>query len=286
MKKILLYLFLPLFTLSAFSQNPSNKQVFEADLVKILKNTREYCRKLNGAALNFVCLEEVSEKTFQIVQSLQFRGPRGLRVKRNEVRHKYLYDYQYIRKESRLTEKRILLEEDGRKKRKEQTSLLTTMFQYENVIFGPVNLLDEERQFFFNYKIADSQDINGVKTIVLEATPKPWASQDISGGTIWVNESDFSILKIEWNQEKMKRSKIIMDMAKRYKGTPVVTQTIEFGFEKNGIRFPSRFFIEEAYINKRGKKTIHSETNVIYRDYKYFTVETKVKYDFERNGDS
>jgi outer membrane lipoprotein-sorting protein len=276
MKKILLYFILPLFALSAFSQNQSNKQVSEADLDKILKNTREYCRKLNGAALNFVCLEEVSEKTFQIVQSFQWRGPR---VMRNEVRHKYLYDYQYIRKNGRLTEKRILLEEDGRKKRDKQTSLLTTMFQYENVIFGPVNLLVEERQFFFNYKITGSQGINGVKTIVLEATPKPWASQDISGGTIWVSEGDFSILKIEWNQEKMKRSEIIMDMAKRYKGTPVVTQTIEFEFEKNGIRFPSRFFIEEAYINKRGKTIIHSETNVIYRDYKYFTVETKVKYD-------
>jgi len=229
--------------------------------------------------LNFVCLEEISERTFQIVQSLQWRGARGLRVKKKEVSHKYLYDYQYIRKDGRLTEKRILLEEDGRKERNKQTSLLTTMFHYENVIFGPVNLLDEDRQFFFNYKIVGGQDINGIKTIVVEASPKSWASLNISGGTIWISENDFSILKIEWNQEKMKRSEIIMDMAERYKSTPLITQTIEFGFEKNGIRFPSRFFIEEAYINKRGRKTIHSETEVIYRNYKYFVVETKVKYD-------
>lgn len=274
MNKRLFCLFLLLFALSAFPQVQTNDQASEAELFNILKNTRDYCKKLSAAALDYVCLEEISERSFRYVQNYQFR----MSIRKEEIRHKYLYDYQYIRKDDRLDEKRILLEQDGLKKRKRQTALQTHLFQYENVLFGPVNLLCEERQYFFHYKIIDKILVDEEKIIVIEATPKPWVSKNIFGGTIWVSESDFSILNIEWDQEMMIRTEIIKEMSKRYKGTPVITQTIEFGFEKNGIRFPSRFFIGEVYVNKKGKKIVHSETNVIYRDYKYFTVETHVKY--------
>jgi hypothetical protein len=48
---------------------------------------------------------------------------------------------------------------------------------------------------------------------------------------------------------------------------------------RRGFYFPSRYLIEEAYIDKKGKKIISSLTEVIYKDYKFFTVETDVKYD-------
>ncbi|MFC2159081.1 hypothetical protein ACFLT9_14725 [Acidobacteriota bacterium] len=271
MRKIVFYPILVFFAVTAFPQDQSSNQESEADLIKILKNTREYCRKLEGAALNYVCLEEISERSVRYMQSFQFR----MSIRREEVRHKYLYDYQYIRKDGRLDAKRILLEQDGLKMRKKrQTQLLTRHFHYENVLFGPVNLLCEERQYFFNYKIIGKKLIDKEKAIVLEATPKPWVSENVFGGTIWLSESDYSILKIEWDQNMLIRTDIIKEMSKRYKGDPVIIQTIEFGFEKNGIRFPSKFSIREAYVNKKGKKT-----NVFYRDYKFFTVETNVKYD-------
>jgi hypothetical protein len=52
----------------------------------------------------------------------------------------------------------------------------------------------------------------------------------------------------------------------------------EYGFEKNGIRFPSRDTSEEAYLKPDGTKFIRSRTSVVYRDYKFFTVETDIKY--------
>ena len=48
--------------------------------------------------------------------------------------------------------------------------------------------------------------------------------------------------------------------------------------QKNGIRFPSRLVFEEAYINPRGEKFTRSETTVIYKNYKFFTVEVDIKY--------
>ena len=58
---------------------------------------------------------------------------------------------------------------------------------------------------------------------------------------------------------------------------PRLTQISEYGFEKNGIRFPSRYSLREEYISRRGKPFLRSETSVIYRDYKFFTVETEVR---------
>jgi len=60
---------------------------------------------------------------------------------------------------------------------------------------------------------------------------------------------------------------------------PKITFISEFGFEKNKIRFPNKFSVEEMYIPlSGGKGSIWSQTTVIYDDYKFFTVETGVKY--------
>jgi len=266
------------FSPSIFTQNVS-AQTDQVKIMQILKKSREYCRRLSQVALYFVCMEEISEKSINVVQVVKMiRGMGSWFVEKEVViKHKYLYDYQFIRKDDRKIEKRILLEEDGVKKKEEVTRLKTTMFQYKNVLFGPVNLLSEERQQFFNYKMIGGELLDGERTLVIEVVPMPTIREQILWGKIWVKEDDLSILKIEWNQDRMVHSAVIKDMSRRYKGEPRITHITEFGFEKNGIRFPSRYFIEEAYIKKKGKKIVHSETHVVYKDYKFFTVETDVK---------
>ena len=271
------------FSPSIFTQNVS-AQTDQVKIMQILKKSREYCRRLSQTALDFVCMEEVSEKNINVVQVVEMIRGMGSWVVKKEIvtKHKYLYDYQFIRKDDRKIEKRILLEEDGVKKKEEVTGLKTTMFQYKNVLFGPVNLLAEDRQQFFNYKMIGDELLDGEKTLAIEATPIPTFREQILWGKIWVKEDDLSILKIEWNQDRMAHSAVIKDMARRYKAEPRITHITEFGFEKNGIRFPSRYFIEEAYIKKKGKKIVHSETQVVYKDYKFFTVETDVKFKLKK----
>ncbi|MBC8359307.1 MAG: hypothetical protein H8E54_10250, partial [Candidatus Aminicenantes bacterium] len=135
--------------------------------MQILKKSREYCRRLSQVALYFVCMEEISEKSINVVQVVKMiRGMGSWFVEKEVViKHKYLYDYQFIRKDDRKIERRILLEEDGVKKKEEVTRLKTTMFQYKNVLFGPVNLLSEERQQFFNYKMIGDELLDGEKTL-------------------------------------------------------------------------------------------------------------------------
>jgi hypothetical protein len=50
----------------------------------------------------------------------------------------------------------------------------------------------------------------------------------------------------------------------------------EFQIEKNGLRFPTDWYIEEAYLTKPGRAFIRSKTRVTYKDFKFFTVEVHI----------
>jgi hypothetical protein len=54
--------------------------------------------------------------------------------------------------------------------------------------------------------------------------------------------------------------------------------TSEYAFEKNGIRFPSRYIVKGSYLGKLGRRFQRSETDVTYDRYKFFTVETEVRF--------
>ena len=275
-----------------FSQNSSEEKGEQLKLIRILKKAGEYCSRLEHAAFYFVCLEEISERIDHsrdivqgiLVQTTTTIGPDYQRRtsfkthRKKIVKNKYIYDYQLIRKDYETKERRILLEEKGKKKDEKDAQLKTIMFRYEKVLFGAIDLLSEYRQPYHDYKIVGEEMLNGEKALVIEAVPKPSLRQSYFFGKIWVKESDFSIIKIEWNQKSIGNFQILEEIAKRYKSKPRITLISEYNVEKNGIRFPSQFFIEEAYISQKGKKFIRSEITVIYKDYKFFSVETKIKY--------
>lgn len=76
--------------------------------------------------------------------------------------------------------------------------------------------------------------------------------------------------------ERTKKNRYLYEYRLIGRAEPRITLTSEFGIEKNGIRFPSRLFSEEAYVNRQGKKVKLSETSVVYRDYRFFIVDVDV----------
>jgi hypothetical protein len=92
-------------------------------------------------------------------------------------------------------------------------------------------------------------------------------------GKAWVGDPDGEILKIEWSESRIGRREIFEQRAEKYRLKPRITLRSEFSAEKNGIRFPSTLWIEEAYLNARGRAFIRSTTTVAYKDFKFFTVE-------------
>jgi hypothetical protein len=232
-------------------------------LAAILIKSGEYCQRLDNAALDFVCLEEVTEMTRYYTPHTDI----------------YLYDYQFIRKNQETKEERNLIAVNGAKANIRDSSLNTVMFQYKNILFGPVGLLSKSWQAYHDYKFIGEDTINKEKAVVIEATPIPMFIQPHCYGKIWIKEDDGSVLKIVWDQRSLGNFQSAEEWAKIHDAEPQITSFSEYGFEKNGIRFPSRSYTENAYIEKNKRKFVNAEISILYKEYRFFTVETEVKYE-------
>lgn len=251
---------------------------------KILEKTGEYCEKLKNMALDFVCLENIKEKTIEFGKRLVFKpgkdSPRSasffedlkvIKTKKNS----YVYDYQMIKKGNDFKEKRDLLEENGKKRKEKNVELKTLRMSSEFLVFGPVGFLSRAWQPHFVYEIIGSETIGQKKAIVLKASPKEFTEENYCFGKIWIDETDSSILQIEWEPASIKNFEEKVDSSigeLRRK----VSWTVSYDVVKNGVRFPSAQSIREVYITKQGKEQIKYEAEYKYENYKFFTVETEV----------
>jgi hypothetical protein len=241
-------------------QPAGQERTDRARLDAILKKSAEYCRRLEKAALDYVCLEEVTE------ESIRF-------TRKTDV---YLYDYQFVRKNKQTKEKRDLLSVNGRKTKSRDSSLQTVMFLYENVLFGPVGLLSESWQSYHDYRLVGEDAIGKERAVVIEATPGPGPLEPHPYGRIWIKENDGSVLKIVWDQRSLRNFQMIEEFAKSQGAEPQITAFSEYGREKNGLRFPSRNYSEQGYILSGKRKIANARISVLYKKYKFFTVETEV----------
>jgi outer membrane lipoprotein-sorting protein len=238
------------------------EQAGQERLAGILKKSAEYCRRLDKAALDFVCLEEVTETSRHYTLATDV----------------YLYDYQFIRKSGKALEKRNLISVNGKKANIQDTSLDTVIFQYKNVFFGPVGLLSKSWQADLAYKLIGEDIVHGEKAVVIEATPGLSLAGPHCTGRIWIREADGSVLKIIWDQKSLGNFQSLEEWAKAHEARPQITAFSEYGLEKNGLRFPTRSFVQNAYVRKDGRTFVSGEMSVIYKNYRFFTVETEIKY--------
>ena len=123
-------LFTSIIEISASHQTKEN--ISQIDLEEILRRSRLYCRMLDFAVLDFICLEEIEEKIDVSIES--FPEYPDIKQYRKARKNKYIYDYQFVRKGDSLKESRILLEENGRKTNQKNAELKTEVFRYENLL--------------------------------------------------------------------------------------------------------------------------------------------------------
>jgi len=278
-----------LFSSHIHSQKVNYNPIDQEELATILKNCAEYCERLGNSVLDFVCQEKITEEIHHYgwwtrPEKFEVAGGEIAVVGRNYSREDnvYVYDYQLIRKDNTVTERRILLRENNNKKNVKDAQLKTKRFKHKHLVFGPIGLLSEFWQQYYDYKVINKEKFRGDRVIVIEATPMPHMQTDNLYGKIWVKEDDFSILKIEWVPKSLKNYEIIEEEAKKLDAKPEIKFYAEYTFEKNGIRFPSKYYItedfnfEKTYRFRRRKKYARSSTTVVYKDYKFFTVETEV----------
>lgn len=266
------------------------------DLKTLLAKAADYADKLEKAALNFVCQEEIKEwfdptdTTPEPDAELEIGARRQksyydpisgefiTRQRAKVIKKTYVYDYQCFRKQGKISERRTLLKEDGEEKNEANASLKTTIFRYGTSMLGPVGMFGTRFQPSYKYTIVGEKKIKGKKAIVVDAVP---LSKEIKStnlyGRAWIVPETGDILKIEWNEGRIGKYEIFEERGKKFDRTPRITVVSEFQVEKNGLRFPTQLYIEEAYLNKYGMPFIRSKTTVIYKNFKFFTVEVEIR---------
>ncbi len=205
---ISLKLFLIFLSTQLFSQLDNSKMIDQEELKIILKKSGEYCERLSHSVLDFVCIEKITEeitnvdpRRSEVMEELtnSTRLSSSVGKEGNEL-NSYTYDYQMIRKENIITDRRILLRENGEKRKEKDDELKIKRFKHHNILFGPLALFDFKWQPFYDYKFIKRAKFKGDKVVVIEATPKDYNPSDNPFGKVWIREDDYSIVKIEWDQ--------------------------------------------------------------------------------------
>ena len=279
---LLLYLIiLPCSLKGIISTNSQEKGAKNLD--EILDKCSVYCEMLANASLFFVCNEKIEETRYEYYfpRFSYSRDPFARKVEDN----RYVYDYQLMKKGNKIEEKRILLEENGKKKNEINAQLKTKIFYSKRSVFGPVGLLARKNHNKYNYKTIDEESVQGRKTVIIEATPKSEMKNMPNYGKVWVDRENYSILKIEVAEESLVGIEQVKETSK-LRLNPMISVTHYYNEvyrtdEDQVIRFPSKtVFLHETYLSKRGyrNKVIAAKTQFIYADYKFFTVDVDVKY--------
>ena len=180
-----------------------------------------------------------------------------------------------IKKGENPVEKRILLEKDGKKKNQKNAELQLEQIVVKYLAYGPVGFLSNYWQNYFKYEITGEDTVEDRKALIVSAEPSSIREDNYSFGRIWIDEQDFSILKIEWDHRSLKDFEEKVESRAGNLKRKVFWGTI-YGVGKKGLRFPSRHYIEEKYVTLSGKEYTKYRVNIVYDNYKFFTVETDI----------
>ena len=255
------------------------------DLAVILKKTAEYSRKLENVIFDFTCLEEIKETIDPLLDGLKpyEMATDWTRVfpgagQPHKIRNTFSYDYQCIRQGEKIREKRILLEENGKKKNVPNAELQTASLVFGNALLAPISIFAERNQLDYDYSIAGTEKVNKVLAVVIEAKQKAGAvGARCSYSKAWLDPTTAEILKIEWRDTHVGNWELFVKRGEKFLRTPRLTMGSELKIEKNGMRFPNALSIEEAYVDENSRAFVRSKVDVVYKDFKFFTVEVDIK---------
>lgn len=274
-------LFAPTGRLSAETQDGMKDQ---AHLEEILKSTGEYCERVKKMALFYICHENIIdiENFFRGVSRAvgMLREERTFSIRRVK-RQTYRYDYQLIKKGDDFLEQRILLEKNGKKKLQENADLNHLKYYSQYLIFGPVGFLSRSWQDHFTYFLIGEDMINGEPATIIQADPKEARLDNYSFGRIWINKN-FQIVRVEWEPASIQNYEDEILISRLGPFQKKVVWIADYTVEKNGVRFPSRQFVQEIFFRNSPdgfqQKAVKRETQFEYTEYKFFIVETDVKF--------
>lgn len=276
MNKLRLIYFILFLLLPLFPKFPS-----DSDLDRILMGAAKYCQSLKEASFHYICKEEINERYERL--RVKRKVNRFTKQNRKVVKNNYLYDYQMIKTNQKIIEKRKLIK--GKDNSKNHIPDLNIQsFLNQRPVLGPIGLLLEERQRFYNYQFVKYTKLDGKRVAVIKSTPKENVITDYIYGKIWIDLDDYSVIKIITDPESIACYQWIKRLAEFLKCEPLVTHVTLYKKIHEGIRYPSKVSIAEIYRGGllsqhfRAKGWIRSKIQYSYSDYKFFNISLKVDY--------
>lgn len=273
------------FSSSIYSQKANSQSSNQEELGAILKKCEEYSEKVENASLHFVCIEKVKEEisTSRVRRVVSTTGSQiGIRTYTSHPmweKNQFVYDYQLIKQGDRITEKRILIEENGEKRHLDNAPLKTKRFYSRWSALGPSKFFSKKWQEKFHYRLIKKAKYKGEQVYIIEAIPKEDIEEKPNYGKVWVNKKDGSIMKIEIEMESLGGFDELKVEIEKRKLKPMFKIVHFYEHTKNGIHFPSKTTFEEdyIYIGRSRRRFRMSKTTFIYENYKFFTVEWETK---------
>jgi len=273
-------------------------QASQEELRKILSRCAEYCRKLADLALYFICEETINETHHQVKEGID---PRDLWFTQTEKiwqdpigevsrkwltqimdpsrtgRNTYTCDYQFIKKGDRIEERRILLKENGHKVTDRKKLLEEKRYSVLKPIFASLQVLDQDHQPLFNYKILEEEKVHGNKAFVIEAVPKSGDADGVRSAKVWVDKESFQILKSEIEGIPLEGYEDVLKDSVLLNIEPLFLTTHEYRVEKKGVLFPERTTVRVEYrgLYRGGRPVSKLKTDMTYKKFEFFTVETE-----------
>jgi len=196
----------------------------------------------------------------------------------------YLFGYRLLKKGSDITEERDFISSKDNVKVDRNQVVKTNAFFSEKAVFAPITIFDRTRQSKYKYKFLGMDKHHGRRVAVIEAKPKNPVETATIYGRIWIDTSDFSVMKIEADPKSIKSYKLLKDFARKLRTRLKLSLELEFDKHYNGIRFPTKVSMIEKYKGGRiisgyrgARGWERTQTEFQYNDYQFFGVQTDVE---------
>jgi hypothetical protein len=193
-------------------------------------------------------------------------------------RTNFLCDYQIIRKEGSLFERRFVLKDNGRSVADTHKLLEEKRFSGLGSLLTPLRVLARDQQSKFDYALVGQEKVNGEAAHIVKAVPKSGDENGIWSARIWVDIKTFRILKCEIEGIPLDGFEDVLNDCVILNIKPIFLTTHEYRMERGGILLPWRSKVQVAYPGIDPTYAIPKDSVALaYDKYRFFTVETDHK---------
>lgn len=266
--------------------------VFQGELGQIIDGYAKYSRKLMEMGLLFACEESITETRYRLKSEISHWDMKSYRYHEelsenfmkvipaqimdpNHIEtNRYVCDYQLIKTEGQVVERRIMLKENGRKMPDWTKLLDEKRFYMLNPYLDSPKIFSPDQLSQFVFRLLGEDRIKGKKVYVIEAFPRSGANSGVRSAKIWATKENYQIIRSEIRGVPVEGYDDVLTDSVTLNILPEFLVTHEYKTEKNGVLYPERTDVKVEY-PRQPRNILKYKSEITYSKYKFFSVETQ-----------